>query len=914
MISFEDSSAFEAIFRNILHEGSFQLVRQQSIDRQIMYMIFHRLVNDGNAVQALVSPETELDQFFEAGITYCFSLGTEVLMNIINATPSPYDLALIQNIFCAALILGNGPVLSMIISMNRESFVNRPVTLGSAQYYPLEFTSLSGYLQATQVLLDFGADPNQQKFTHYWSRMAKNLPPEHQYQVVKLQIFRLLFDHGLKIDTSHTTNFWSICSRKELALFASHCLDVSFDTFFHKRGLLHVLSRDDLDDSFFEVLEAILDRAFSASSDHRGLWNEVLSTSLYWAVLHRFASAFDLLLAKGAILDDRCLTGAIRTNDLKILVELLDRDLDPNAEVLIPQREFRFDGEIGTALGEAIRNRSKGAFDILQARGYISNLAHQPTGFVPAFVAACQVGDSRLMKQLLRLQGFPKRLESIEQALEGAVEEDQHHIIEELLSLGFKPSSKCLEKAIHNKQLESVKLVASCVDQPVDPGGNDNLLFEALKWGNQIAIDCVLRIGHPVNVLTGFSYAGCGGWKFDFLPPGSPLGREEDWRLTPLSAAVLEGNSAVVKRLIACGAELVVPYRTGVKNLDDWVLTPLAAAAYMEDLPLMEQFLRIGANPFDNSALFVCVMRNFADAVTLLLSAFRRRYPYGAHSFGSEALYQAIRLEHTHLLEPIAKDTDITSLIFEVDAYGQPLYPKSKTSSFGEVVRLCCRSDDTDRLLDTFLPLMKDQNAVIRNDGKLGVMTGLLYAISLNSLKVFQKLHQAGANISLPAEWLITRTPLQAAAQEESKDILDYLLSQGVDPNEPPAIRAGATALQLAAITGNINIATILLKAGAKINAPPAFFDGRTAFEGATEHGRIEMMIFLVGQGADLLADGNAQYQRAIAFAEDNLQYAAKAVADELYAKAFASQGPSFIDMGGEQWAGYETPDFGSLF
>jgi len=915
MISFEDSSAFEAIFRNTLHEDSFQLVRQQSIDRQIMYMIFHRLVNDGDAVRALNRPKTKLDRFLKTGITYCLSLGNEVLINIINATPSPYDLALIQNIFCAALILGNGPVLSMVIRMDRETLANRPITLGHRQYYPLEFTSLKGHIQATQVLLDFGADPNQHQPTYHVSHIARDLPSEQRNYAVRLQILRLLFDHGLKIDASLREHDFSYCDRRELLLFATHCLDASFDTFFKEGALLSILWRKDLDNSFFEMLEAILDRSSSASSGHRDLWNEVLSTSLYYAVLRNHAFAFDLLLAKGAMLDDRCLTSAVRSNDLKILVEFLDRGLDPNAEVLIPLNDSSYTttSKSCTALAEAIKNRSKGALEILQAQGYISRLAHQAAGFVPALVAACQVGDSRLMKLLLHLKSFPSKLRQVDRALEAAAEEKQHHIIEELLSLGFKPSLECLEKAIQNQQLESVKLIASCVDQPIYPGSNCDLLLEALRWGNQIAIDCVLRIGHPVDELISLFVGRSRVWKFDFLPPGS----RHPWNITPLSAAILEGNSTAVKRLIACGAKVVVPHEMGMRRLRDWILTPLAAAAYMENLSLVEQFLHIGANPFDNSALFVCVMRNFADAVTLLLTAFRRRYPDGAHSFGSDALYHAIRLKHTHLVELLAKDTDITRLIREVGEVGEsgrPLYPESKTSPFGEVLRLRSKNDDTDRLLDTFLPLMKDQDAVIRNDGELGSMTGLLYAISLNSLEVFQKLHQAGANISLPAEWLITRTPLQAAAQAQNKDIMEYLLGHGVSPNEPPAVRAGATALQLAAITGNINIATILLKAGAEINAPPAFFNGRTAFEGATEHGRIEMMIFLVDQGADLLANGNAQYQRAIAFAEDNLQHAAKAVADELYTKALASQGPSFIDMGGEQWAGFGTPDFGSLF
>jgi hypothetical protein len=96
-------------------------------------------------------------------------------------------------------------------------------------------------------------------------------------------------------------------------------------------------------------------------------------------------------------------------------------------------------------------------------------------------------------------------------------------------------------------------------------------------------------------------------------------------------------------------------------------------------------------------------------------------------------------------------------------------------------------------------------------------MTSLLYTIFLGSLKTVQKLHQAGANISLSAEWQIPRTPLQAASEIGRKDIVEYLLHKSVSSNESPATRAEATALQLAAIAGNIGIATILLDAGADI-------------------------------------------------------------------------------------------------
>jgi hypothetical protein len=74
------------------------------------------------------------------------------------------------------------------------------------------------------------------------------------------------------------------------------------------------------------------------------------------------------------------------------------------------------------------------------------------------------------------------------------------------------------------------------------------------------------------------------------------------------------------------------------------------------------------------------------------------------------------------------------------------------------------------------------------------------------------------------------------------------------------------------------------------------------------------MMLFLVHHGADLLANGNEQYRRAVEFAEDNLQYAAKELADELFSKAMANRETSFIDSGTNEWAGFAMTDFESFF
>ncbi|KAL1793760.1 hypothetical protein ACET3X_008742 [Alternaria dauci] len=295
------------------------------------------------------------------------------------------------------------------------------------------------------------------------------------------------------------------------------------------------------------------------------------------------------------------------------------------------------------------------------------------------------------------------------------------------------------------------------------------------------------------------------------------------------------------------------------------------------------------------------------EVVMLLLSAFKTRYPDGAQSFGSDALYQTVRRGNTRLLELLAENVDLIGTVIEDDGSNEPRYSLPDvvfTSPLGEAVRQHAENKGTGRALEHLLPLVKDLNAVVHKTYKQGYMTSLLYAISLGSLATVQKLYQAGADIKFPAEWQIKRTPLQAASEAGSKDIVEYLLHEGASPDEPPAVNAGATALQLAAIKGNIGVVEILRDAGADINAPPAFCDGRTAFEGATEHGRLEMMIFLVDHGANLLANNGAQYRRAVEFAEDNHQHAAKELANKLYEKALAEEGMLSVDMGVGAWAG----------
>jgi ankyrin repeat protein len=927
------SSEFESAISNISHPGTSRLVRQLGIDHQFIYMIFQRLVNDGSSARALDAPLTKLDHFFKIGITYCFSLGEEVLVDIINATPSPYKLPLMQNMFSAALVLGNGPVLKMIMMLDRESFVNRPVLLGEIQYYPLEFTSTKHNVETTQALLDHGADPNRHKDPGHFKKIGSIAQGQNEDVSARVQIMRMLLDHDLEIDPDFSSYKRLSYNKGLFSMLLTHCLNKNLKILFYGRALPMVLRHPSWDDSFSNALKAMLDQACSEKIDFIDTWKSVLTEALSSAALCSHTSVVGMLLAMGVTPDVHCLISAAQGSKLDTFEEFLNHGLDPNAAVLLADdwdTKYWYEENYkrkcdSTALGEAIKNQSRGAFQVLQARGVLLSFVDRPAAFAVALVAASQVGDNTLVEHLLSLPSFPRREVKLEKAIESAMEENHHHIVKRLLFAGIKPSIRSLELAVQKKELTAVELLASCMNladliemnqgyYESDSSGirdiyQNLLIMEALRWGDQTATEHVLRIGHPVNVLVKLASDFDHDWNLNpKLYPGKHPG--DNWYFTPLSAAILKGDSTAAKMLIAYGAhvELVSSRLTShqssmlVQELNGqsrWSLTPLAAAVVRDNLLLIKEFLRKGVDPFDNSALLACAVLGSEEIMTLLLSALNNQYPDGAQSFGSDALYQCIEDDNLRLVELLAKSADITAPV--LDGW-RAFYDNSFTSPLGDAIRLQCTGSSPSGALDLLLPLVRNLNAVIHRDHKNGHMTPLLYAISLESLDTVQKLHQAGTDISLPAGGIIPRTPLQAAAEVGSREVVQYLLAQGASPNEPPASRAGATALQLAAVKGKIGIAMILLDAGADINAKPALCDGRTAFEGAAEHGHIEMMIFLVQQGADLLSNNEEQYRRAIAFADDNLQHAAKKLAEDLHQQVLASQVTKFISMGQNEW------------
>jgi ankyrin repeat protein len=924
-----------SMLSNTTHPSTLQLISQQSnVDHQIVFMIFHRLVNASDAVQALDWPESEVDHLFKAGIIYIFSLGDKLLSSIIDSTPSPYHIALVRNIFCAALILGDETVLHTIMNKDEESMVNGSILISGSRYYPLEFTILKGHIQATRVLLEHGADPNWQKRPLFLSDIGRMQSSQQRNPKASVEIMRLLIRHGLEVDPRASKLQMKDCDREELFLLVTHCLNESFDTFFRQRALPIFLSRPDWDDSFLMMLEKILVQASSRRDDNRELWNSVLSESLCGAVICSHTSAIEMLLATGAVPEGNCLIAAVQIGDLRLLEDFLNRGLDPNVQVpkSYDWSKYHYEhDQDSTALSESIKSPSKGAFQLLQSRGFISDLVYRPAGFVAVLMAACEMDDGALIDRLLSLRDIPLKQENVGRAVEAAVRAKNPVILKQLLDIGIEPSVRCLQLAIQNQQLIAVELLAKYVSLPVKmqeaQSHYPNMIFEALRWGNQIVIEHLLRLEHPVDLHIRLELDGFEDWHLQtYLQP--PKNVHDGWNLSPLSAAILKRNSAAVKALLDYGAQVMIPYSSNLRLTSyqsasgirfGWALTPLAAAAIRNDFTLVKEFLRVGTDPFDNSALFVCAVLGLENITTFLLSAFRNRYPDGAQYFASDALYRTITHKNEPIFKLLANDADIIGRV-TVDRepgwhiHSLPSHDTEFTTPLGEAIRLHAARRDSLGMLADLMSRVKDFNIVVHKSRKHGSMTCLLYAIELHSLETVQKLVQAGANISLPAKSNTPRTPLQAAAQSGDTEILEYLLGEGVSPNEHPAPRAGATALQLAAMVGNLGLVIILIKAGADINAQPATIDGRTAFEAATEHGRLDTMQFLVQHGADLLCDDNRQYRRAIRFAEDNLQYPAKHLADQLYSEVLASCEANFVNSCENDWADIDMTDIDEFF
>jgi hypothetical protein len=318
-------------------------------------------------------------------------------------------------------------------------------------------------------------------------------------------------------------------------------------------------------------------------------------------------------------------------------------------------------GKKTTAISESVALGIKEAFQAFERSGFVANVGDRMESFEPTLIAACKVGDERLVDYLLSLQK-DRWTRNLHWAVTAAVKAGHEAIFHRLLAAGIVPNHDTLLAAVKKNQLSMAELLMDIVrleqkDFYEETAGKD-ILSEAVLSKSKAMIRMLIHAGIPLNNVTVSD-------SYFVLPLGSWDG---PWIATPLSTAIIEGNQEAIQILLSSSAQVNVH---SPPTCEDWwrykKMTALAASVAKRDFSLVHTLLERGADPFDNTAIYIATVLNEENLVKKLLCAFLGRYGT-TNGFGAAALSWATDYTIEQMVRLLVPSTDANCLV-DIEVY-----------------------------------------------------------------------------------------------------------------------------------------------------------------------------------------------------------------------------------------------------
>ncbi|UKZ78708.1 hypothetical protein TrVFT333_006454 [Trichoderma virens FT-333] len=402
-------------------------------------------------------------------------------------------------------------------------------------------------------------------------------------------------------------------------------------------------------------------------------------------------------------------------------------------------------------------------------------------------------------------------------------------------------------------------------------------------FGVNKATDTLLELGHSPNVEDTWKreplwYAVQNGYEAIvklLLARGANVNAAAgDNGRTALQAAAENGYQAIVEKLLVAGADVNAA-------AGDNGRTALQAAAENGYQEIVEKLLAAGADVnaaaghHGRTALQAAAENGYQEIVEKLLAA-GADVNAAAGDNGRTALQAAAGNGHQEIIEKLLEAGA------DVNAAAADYFVRTAAADyFGQTALQAAAENGYQEIIEKLLAAGADVNAAASRYGQ----TALQAAARNGHEEIVEKLLAVGADITAAAGDF-GQTALQAAAGRGHQEIIEKLLAAGADVNAAAgAGRCGRTALQAAAENGYEEIIEKLLAAGADVNAAAGTgYYGRTALQAAAENGYEEIIEKLLAAGADVnAAAGAGDYGRTA------LQAAAENGYEEIVEKLLAA-------------------------